>query len=583
MTRISIRKPLSASIEGNKQLSPLLQRIFSARGVRSHKEIDYVLKHLQSPFSLQGLEDALTLLVDALKQQQRVVIAGDFDADGATSCTLAVLSLKAMGLESVDYIVPNRMRDGYGLTPQLVDQSLPKRPDLIITVDNGISSCEGVARAKELGIRVLITDHHLPPKQLPAADAIVNPNQEKCDFPSKALAGVGVIFYVILALRSQLRELNWFSEQGITEPNLATFLDLVALGTVADVVPLDHSNRILVHQGVQRIRSGHCRPGIRALLEVAGKETRRLSTQDLGFVLGPRLNAAGRLDDMSIGIQCLLAEDDQSARTLAKQLDHLNRERRSIEASMQLEALALIESLELDNADLPWGLCLHHEDWHQGVIGILSSRIKDKYHRPVIAFAPEDDQYLKGSARSIPGLHIRDLLADIAALHPKILKKFGGHAMAAGMSLHREHYSHFAQLFDEAVRSRLSPENLSQRIETDGVLSSAEFTLETAYEVEAAGPWGQQFPEPSFCGEFTVIHQQLLGEKHLKLVVSPLDNEDITLNAIAFNVDTEAWPNEDIARISLVYRIAENVFRGESSLQLIVQHLQLSPLNLIAS
>src|SRR5690606_10589713 len=422
------------------------------------EELQHQLAHLYKPH-FKGLTEAVNLLADAVVAQANILIVGDFDADGATSCALAVLALRAMGLASVDFLVPNRFEYGYGLTPEIVAVAAAQHPDLIITVDNGISSVEGVRAARELGIAVVVTDHHLPGVELPEADAIVNPNQSGCEFPSKNLAGVGVIFYVMNALRAELRQLGWFAESGITEPNMASFLDLVALGTVADVVPLDHNSRILVAQGLQRLRAGVARPGIMALLEVAGKAPHRLVASDLGFALGPRLNAAGRLDDMSLGIQCLLCESPELAREMALQLDDLNRDRKAIESGMQQEAMKMLEKiLQADAESLPWGLCLFDETWHQGVIGILASRIKDRYHRPVIVFADAGEGQIKGSARSIAGLHIRDALDAVAARHPHLLQKFGGHAMAAGMSLARENFADFSTAFDAEVRRQLRAE-----------------------------------------------------------------------------------------------------------------------------
>src|SRR5690606_9856774 len=429
------RREITEHTQANlgNQLPELLQRVYRARGVTQEQELQHQLTLLQRP-NFKGLPEAVALLADAVVAQANVLIVGDFDADGATSCALAVLALRAMGLQNVDFLVPNRFEFGYGLTPEIVAVAAAQQPDMIVTVDNGISSIEGVRAARELGIAVVVTDHHLPGNELPEADAIVNANQPGCPFPSKNLAGVGVIFYVMNALRAELRQMGWFEESGIAEPNMASFLDLVALGTVADVVPLDYNNRILVAQGLQRIRAGVCRPGIKAMLEVAGKQAQRLVASDFGFALGPRLNAAGRLDDMSLGIQCLMCESEQLAREMAAQLDELNRDRKAIETGMQQEAMAMLQkALNADAGSLPWGVCLFDETWHQGVIGILASRIKDKYHRPVIVFADVGDGQIKGSARSVPGFHIRDALDAVATRHPQLLQKFGGHAMAAGM------------------------------------------------------------------------------------------------------------------------------------------------------
>lgn len=575
MTIIQQRSDISSIPSSfSESISPLLQRIYRARGAFSDSDVDYQLKSLEKPTSLKHLSQAVDLLVNAVKQQQRVLIVGDFDADGATSCALSILALSAMGLKHVDFLVPNRFEYGYGLTPEIVDVAKTYQPNLIVTVDNGIASVDGVAYAKSLGFKVIVTDHHLPPAVLPIADAIVNPNQQGCEFPSKNLAGVGVIFYLLSALRSRLRELNWFVLQGIDEPNMATYLDLVALGTVADVVPLDRNNRILVNQGIGRVRAGKARPGILALLEVGGKNHQRLTSQDFGFIVGPRLNAAGRLDDISLGITCLLTDDVVLARELAAQMDGLNRERRSIEASMQVEALATLDTLMLDETELPWGLCLLEDDWHQGVVGILASRIKDKYHRPVIAFAEVDDNTIKGSARSISGLHIRDVLDVIATQNPDILQKFGGHAMAAGLSIESKNFTRFSELFDKAVRDLLTQDQLQEILLTDGELCTEEISLMSAHALAAAGPWGQHFPEPIFNGCFTLVSQRIVGEKHLKMTLGFLDEPQKFIDAIAFNVDIDCWPNNDAKQINVVYQLSVNEFRGNETEQLMVRHIE---------
>ena len=564
-----------AAASDSDETSPLLQRIYAARGVRSGKELDYRLKQLPAPQSMRGIDAAVELLIQALSDQQNVLVVGDFDADGATSTALALLALRAMGLQHIDYLVPNRFEYGYGLTPEIVALALEAapKPDLMITVDNGISSVSGVAAAKAAGIKVLITDHHLPGAELPAADAIVNPNQQGCDFPSRNLAGVGVLFYLLMALRARLREQGWFVSQGIAEPNLATWLDLVALGTVADVVPLDQTNRVLVHQGIQRIRAGQSRPGIQALLSLAGREPQRLVAADLGFAVGPRLNAAGRLDDMSIGIQCLLEEDTYLAREYAAQLDELNRDRRLIEAEMQREGLQILEQIHLDEQALPWGLCLYDPNWHQGVVGLLASRIKERVHRPVVAFAQGDNGELKGSARSIPGLHIRDALDAVASHNSGLISKFGGHAMAAGLSLKAEHYPAFQQAFDREVRRQLSEEDLQAEILTDGELTPEELNLQTAWQLRQAGPWGQHFPEPIFEGEFFVLQQRLVGQKHLKMTLALDSQGQQLIDAIAFNVDTNHWPDQQRQTLNAVYKLDVNSWRGRESVQLLVEHL----------
>jgi single-stranded-DNA-specific exonuclease len=574
MQKMICRREPAQPLMFNSELPELLKRIYATRGVTRAEELQHQLAHLYKP-QFKGMNEAVSILADAVVAQANVLIVGDFDADGATSCALAVLALRAMGLTSVDFLVPNRFEYGYGLTPEIVAVAAAQQPDIIITVDNGISSVEGVRAARELGIAVVVTDHHLPGAELPEADAIVNPNQHGCEFPSKNLAGVGVIFYVMNALRAELRNLGWFAESGIAEPNMASFLDLVALGTVADVVPLDHNNRILVAQGLQRLRAGVARPGIMAMLEVAGKAPHRLVASDLGFALGPRLNAAGRLDDMSLGIQCLLCESPSLAREMALQLDELNRDRKAIESGMQQEALKMLEKiLQADADSLPWGLCLFDETWHQGVIGILASRIKDRYHRPVIVFADAGEGQIKGSARSIAGLHIRDALDAVAARHPHLLQKFGGHAMAAGMSLAREHFAEFSAAFDAEVRRQLRTEDMAATVMSDGELQAQDFNLSLVEQLRVAGPWGQHFPEPLFDGEFFLVQQRLVGEKHLKLVVALDASGQQLVDAIAFNVDLQAWPNNAAKRVKLAYRLDINEYRGKQSLQLLVEYLE---------
>lgn len=556
------------------QLDPLLQRIYQSRGIDSQASLDRRLNCLPEPQSMTGLDAATLRLVTAAQNQQSVLIVGDFDADGATSSALMVLGLRAMGFQAVDFLVPNRFDYGYGLTPEIVDLAAGKSPDLIITVDNGISSVEGVARANKLGIEVIVTDHHLPGSQLPDAVAIVNPNQQGCDFPSKNLAGVGVAFYLLIALRTELRQQQWFDQQQIAEPNLSQWLDLVALGTVADVVPLDQVNRALVHQGLLRIRSGYSRPGIQALLRIAGKNPARLVATDLGFALGPRLNAAGRLDDISLGIQCLLCDDPQQALHTAQELDELNQDRKSIETGMQQQALAIVEQLGLEDKSMPAALCLFQPDWHQGVVGLLASRIKEKYHRPVVAFARGDNGELKGSSRSIPGLHIRDALDAVATQNPGLITKFGGHAMAAGLSLTEDKLAEFEQAFQQQVAELISEDDLQARLVTDGSLDAHQLSMHTAELLRDAGPWGQQFPEPCFQGDFHIVQQRIVGEKHLKLVLAPQHQPEIAIDAIWFNIDTARWPNPEAQTVHCVYRLDINEFRGVESLQLMVQHLQ---------
>ncbi len=553
-------------------LHPVLQRIYLARRVASREELEKSLDRLISPTQLKGIDEASILLAETLRQQKRILIVADFDADGATSCALGMRALRSLGAADVRYLVPNRFEFGYGLTPEIVALAAQQQPALIITVDNGISSNEGVKAARRLGIDVLVTDHHLPGESLPEATVIVNPNQPDDAFPSKNLAGVGVIFYVMLALRSRLRASGWFTEHNLAEPNLGRLLDLVALGTVADVVPLDANNRVLVAQGLKRINQGQSCAGIEALLRVAGRQPQRVTAMDLGFIVGPRLNAAGRLTDMSLGIECLLTDDFTAAHTMAQQLDALNRERRSIEATMQQQAVAEVEGLKLDMAALPRGLCLFHESWHQGVIGIVAARIKERVHRPVIAFAPVSETEMKGSARSVPGLHIRDALDAVAARHPHLLSKFGGHAMAAGLTLERQHYDAFRAAFDEEVSHHLSEDDLQGKIVSDGELMPDEVSLPVAELLREAGPWGQGFPEPLFDGWFDVASQKVVGEKHLKLTLR-LPGAEKTFDAIAFNSVRNGKPPA-YTRIRAAFRLDVNEYQGYRSLQLILEHLE---------
>ena len=555
-----------------QNLPPLLRRLYAARGVTSDDQLTYTLKHLASPMDLRGVDRAVALLAEAITSQQRVLVLGDFDADGATSTAVAMLGLGMLGLNDIDFRVPSRFSDGYGLTPGIIHRLRDEGalPDLLVTVDNGISAVEGVRAARELGIRVVVTDHHLAGETLPEADAIVNPNQPGCPFLSKNAAGVGVMFYVLTALRKHLREQGLLPEP---QPNLGNLLDLVALGTVADVVPLDHNNRIFVEQGLRRIRQGEARPGILALLEVAGRDHTEISSTDLGFVVGPRLNAAGRLDDMSVGIACLLADSRDEAQRLARELDTFNRERRTIEKDMKTQAQDLLASMSLDIEGLPWGLALFDTDWHQGVIGILAARIREQTHRPTIAFAPDDNgEDIKGSARSIPGLHIRDVLAVVDARHPGMMKKFGGHAMAAGMTLSRGDLDAFSDAFDRAVRDTLRAEDLEAAITTDGPLSPDELHLETATLLKRAGPWGQHFPEPLFDGNFRVVSQRIVGENHLKLVLQPEEGGAI-IDGIAFNTGPEV-PDYTRTGARVVYKPDANTFRGRTNLQLLVDYLE---------
>jgi len=566
------RRPLPNSLP-DLGLPPLLSRVLAAREISSVDQLDLSLKQLLPPSSLGGISTAVALLVTALREKQRILIVGDFDADGATSSALAVAALRAMGAVSVDFLVPNRFEFGYGLTPEIVAVAAASKPDLLITVDNGVSSIEGVDAAQKLGIKVLVTDHHLPGEHLPKADAMVNPNLHNDPFASKNLAGVGVVFYLLMALRAELRQLDWFAEQNIPEPNLASYLDLVALGTVADLVPLDHNNRILVQQGLQRIRSGFCRPGIRALIEVSGRSAERFVSSDFAFALGPRINAAGRIDDMSVGINCLLSDDPDEALALAQQLDSLNRERRAIEAEMQQEAEEVLESLRglEKKMSLPLGLCLFQPHWHQGVIGIVAGRVKDRLHRPVIVFAAQEvgGEVIKGSARSIPGVHIRDVLAAVASAHPKMILAFGGHAMAAGLSLSQKNLASFRQAFEQQVNLALEGRLPDQEIFTDGVLQAEELTLEFAQQLRDLMPWGQGFPQPSFSGRFELLEARRVGGKHWKMQLQA-EGEFTLVDAILFNYKAEL-ALKDGAFLDLVYQLDVNWFRGKKSLQLLVE------------
>ncbi|MFP8965562.1 single-stranded-DNA-specific exonuclease RecJ [Pokkaliibacter sp. CJK22405] len=551
------------------ELPPLLARIYAARGIATETDLCRTLDGLLPDNQLFGMDKAASLIADHILRGSHFCIVGDFDCDGATSTALAVLGLRAMGAEHVHYQVPDRFYYGYGLSAELV-ADLPADTEALITVDNGIASIAGVAAAKARGWDVIVTDHHLAGEQLPEADAIVNPNQPDCGFTSKSLCGVGVMFYVLVALRKELEARGWFAER--TKPNLGQFLDIVALGTVADVVPLDANNRILVHQGLQRIRAGKARPGILSLLRVAGRDHRQIVASDLGFAVAPRLNAAGRLDDMSVGIECLLTATPQLADFYADQLNQMNLARREIEQDMQHQALMHLNRLSLAEEDQPWGVCLYEAEWHQGVIGILASRIKDRLHRPVIAFAQGENGEIKGSARSIAGLHIRDALAAVDSRHPGMIAKFGGHAMAAGLTLATQDFDSFRQAFDAEVRRMLQEKDLQAMIEVDGPLASEDFQLDTAWMLRNAGPWGQHFPEPAFVGEFDIQQQRIVGERHLKLVLR-LPGSGQVLDAIHFNADLTVWPNS-AKQARLVYKLDVNEFRGETRLQLLVDHAE---------
>ena len=553
--------------------NPLLARIYAARGISSLESLDRSFASLPSPSLLKGMPEAVDRLYDALIRDEQIVIIGDFDADGATSSALMMLALRDMGFEHLNFLVPNRFDYGYGLTPEIVDLAQQYSPQLIVTVDNGISSNDGVTHAGKLGVEVIITDHHLPGECLPNAAAIINPNQPGCSFPSKSLAGVGVAFYLLSGLRAKLRDKGWFIDKSLSEPNLANWLDLVALGTVADVVPLDQVNRIFVYQGLLRIRSGHARPGIQALLQISGKNPQKLIASDLGFAIGPRLNAAGRLDDISLGIQCLLTDNLNEARETAECLDQLNRDRKSIEKGMQSEAIIELDKLSLESQEMPSALCLFQRDWHQGVVGLVASRLKEKYHRPVVAFARSDDGYLKGSCRSISGLHIRDALEALALRDPGLILKFGGHAMAAGLTMEESHLENFSNAFQEHVNTVISSDDLNARIMTDGSLEEEQINMQTASMLREAGPWGQQFPEPSFQGIFKIKQQRIVGKNHLKLLLQLHSNPVDTFDAIHFNVDLDCWPSDKHQNVTCVYRLEINEFRNKESLQLVIEYM----------
>jgi len=565
-------------------LDETIKQIYASRGITSADELALnvsKLKGMVPETRLLGLDNACLILYQALLNKTRIVIVGDFDADGATSTALMMVALSYFGSDHHNFIVPNRFEYGYGLTPEIVELANQQQAQLLITVDNGISCIAGVERAKALGMQVIVTDHHLPGQTLPNADAIVNPNQVGCNFPSKSLAGVGVAFYVMLALRKYCREQNYFADYGLAEPNIAQLLDLVALGTVADVVSLDNNNRILVAQGLKRIRAGKTRPGIQALIEIANKNQQRLVASDFGFALGPRINAAGRLDDMSFGINCLLATDLTSARMMAAELDDLNKARREIEQGMQIEAERVLTSLNFNKDNLPNALALFQPDWHQGVIGIVAGRLKEKFHRPCIVFAKAKDttddtsiNEIKGSARSIPGLHIRDLLEHIDSQNPGLILKFGGHAMAAGLSIKAEDFKQFQQHFNTMAGKWLKSEDLNSVILSDGELHPNKITLDFAEQLREAGPWGQNFPEPLFNGVFTLIQQRIVGEKHLKLVLQKeTESGQYSFDAIAFNVDIAVWPNYNTSQVALAYRLDINEFRGKRTVQLMVEDI----------
>ncbi|MDF7670322.1 single-stranded-DNA-specific exonuclease RecJ [Orbaceae bacterium ESL0721] len=557
-----------------QDFSPLLQRIYALRGITTAEELDYATRNLHSYKLLNGMDRAVDLLFQAMKGDQHITIVGDFDTDGATSTALIVRALRSMGAVNVDYIIPNRFDDGYGLSIAVVDRAIAQNSDMIITVDNGISAITAVAYAKEAGLSVIITDHHLSPDDLPLADAIVNPNLSNCEFPSKSLAGVGVTFYFMLALRAKLRQEQWFIERNLPEYNLAMLLDLVALGTIADVVKLDHNNRILVHQGINRIRSNICVTGIRALLEIAKQNPRNVSSLDLAFSIAPRLNAAGRMDNMSLGVELLICDDYQLAIAMAEDLDTLNRDRKLIEQTMQKEALKTLAQIEQDQHHIPNGIVVYHPEWHQGIIGILSSRLKDHYYRPVISFAAAETGYLKGSGRSIPGIHLRDLLDAIDQKNPELIVSFGGHAMAVGLTISETNLDKFSLCFEEILTEQVTKNEVlfEPVIKTDGEIESHYFTYETAKQIKESGPWGEGFPAPLFDGDFIIHQQRLIGEKHLRLVLEP-EAGGMIINGVIFNINRQEWPDFSVKRVKIVYHLEVDEYRGNQAVQLLIRYM----------
>ena len=553
-------------------IHPVLKRIYASRNIKSSEDLDYSLGSLIPYEELGGIDDAVILLQEMITQKKRILIVADFDADGATSCALAIRGLTAMGAKDVIYVVPNRFEHGYGLSPKIVDVALDHDPDLIVTVDNGISSISGVEHAKKNGIKVLITDHHLPGDKLPSADVIINPQLKENKFPSKNLAGVGVIFYILLALRAKLKAENWFDEKNIKYPNLANLLDLVALGTISDLVPLDKNNRTMVAHGLKLMRQNKSKVGILAILNQSGRQLSTLTSGDLSFAIAPRLNAAGRLTDMSLGIECLLTDDKENAVEMAKKLNQLNIERRQIQNNMEEQALTEFEKYLQDTSKkMPHGICIYNQNWHQGVVGVLAAKIKEKFNRPVIVFAQECQGILKGSARSITELHIKDVFDEIARLYPELILTFGGHAMAAGLTIEESQFDRFSDVFNKVVNQYISSDSLEDQCLTDGELSGDDFSLPLALAIQNAGPWGQSFPEPIFVGQFKILDKRVVGESHLKLKLQSRNNN--TLDAIAFNMTGDDWPSK-LEQIISTYRLGINNYRGHSQVQLFIEHIE---------
>jgi len=551
---------------------PLLERLYLARGITSSEQLNHSTQALLNYQQLSGINRAVEILYQAAETDKNILIVGDFDTDGATSTALIVTALQQFGLKNIDYLIPDRFEDGYGLSVSVVKKAQERSADLIITVDNGISAFDAVAFAKQNNIQVIITDHHLAPDMLPDADAIINPNLQSCSFPSKNLAGVGVTFYFMLAFRAFLRQKVWFEAHHLKEYNLANLLDLVALGTIADVVNLDQNNRVFVQQGLARIRAGHCCPGIKALASVTKRNIARLTSQDLSYYIAPRINAAGRMENMSLGVELLLAKDEQSAFAAAEILEELNVARKAVEKNMHQDALTFIEQLEKNTSEIPNNFVIYHPDFHQGVIGVLSSRIKERFYRPVISFALADNGYLKGSGRSIKGVHLRDILERINLRYPSLILSFGGHAMAAGLTITEVNLSKFSQCFTEEVAQVVSNICLDNVIETDGEIENSFFSLDTVRLLKDNGPWGESFPEPMFDGIFLIHQQKLVVGKHLKLVVEPIDGGPL-INCIVFNVDLTLWPDNSVKKVQIVYQLEIEEFRGNQSISLLARHL----------
>ncbi|MEE3003450.1 MAG: single-stranded-DNA-specific exonuclease RecJ [Pseudomonadota bacterium] len=571
--KITKRSYDSSLIENNEHQHPILAKVFAARGVNMEAELDRPLSKLLPYKKLKGITTAISVLKDSMLNSEKIVVLGDFDTDGASSTALLLRSLNLFGYTNVDFIIPNRFDHGYGLTPKIAKQIVStKSPDLVITVDNGISSIEGVDILKDKGIKVVITDHHLYSGELPKADAIVNPNQEGCEFESKNIAGVGVVFYFMAGLRRALHEDGWFEERGCPIPSMKEQLDLVALGTVADVVRLDANNRLLVHHGLEVIRKRKSKIGLSALLSLGRRDQSQILASDLSYCVGPRLNAAGRLNDMSIGVRCLVTENPVEADNIADKLNQLNLERRQIEIDMQEQAEEIIGHINFD-VKTTCGICLHNPSWHQGVIGILASRVKEKYHRPTVIFTDSDENEIKGSCRSLAKLNIRDLLCEISLENPGVILKFGGHAMAAGLTVAKDKYDIFSHAFNKKISEKLTLDDLNSTIFTDGVLDKQYISLSFAKLIRQCGPWGQGFSEPIFEGEFDVLDQRIVGNNHLKLILSIDDFNSV--NAIHFNTDLDKWPNESSKKVRLAYKLDINEYRGRQQVQLIVEDIKM--------